>query len=109
MVYSQALTTFSGSVFFSIMFFLMIITLGLDSTVRAFGVCEMNYSSGQGSDPLVVRSNASHPRRVSLRSAFGNQNGLHSPKLANETVMPLRNVLRDLTSCVETATRSTAL
>lgn len=31
-VYSQALTTFDGSVFFSIMFFLMIITLGLDST-----------------------------------------------------------------------------
>nr|XP_039248913.1 sodium-dependent serotonin transporter-like isoform X1 [Styela clava] len=31
-VFSQALTQFSGSVFFSIMFFLMIITLGLDST-----------------------------------------------------------------------------
>lgn len=33
-VYGQALTTFSGSVFFSIAFFLMIITLGLDSTVK---------------------------------------------------------------------------
>uniref|UniRef100_F6XTN6 Transporter n=1 Tax=Ciona intestinalis TaxID=7719 RepID=F6XTN6_CIOIN len=31
-VYGQALTTFSGSVFFSIIFFLMIITLGLDSS-----------------------------------------------------------------------------
>uniref|UniRef100_H2ZI19 Transporter n=1 Tax=Ciona savignyi TaxID=51511 RepID=H2ZI19_CIOSA len=31
-VYGQALTTFNGSVFFSIIFFLMIITLGLDSS-----------------------------------------------------------------------------
>lgn len=33
MVYPEAVATMTGSVFWSILFFLMLITLGLDSTV----------------------------------------------------------------------------
>lgn len=35
-VYPEAISSMYGSVFFSILFFVMLITLGLDSTVSAF-------------------------------------------------------------------------
>jgi len=42
MVYPEALSTLDGSVFWSILFFVMLITLGMDSTVSIdFDLCDL--------------------------------------------------------------------
>ena len=43
-VYPEAIATLDGSVFWAIIFFLMLITLGLDSTVSAFSIYHIIYS-----------------------------------------------------------------
>ena len=45
-VYPEAIATLKGSVFWAIIFFLMLITLGLDSTVRSLMWCHLSGTCG---------------------------------------------------------------